>query len=166
MVQKFLVLSLFVLFFSVGSIWACTCSDTPSVAQARRDASIVFLGKVVDAKYQKSATNSKGQEANEELTMLFEVERWWKGGRTPEIILFVGKYQSPNFSISVDTCAFQFEKGKHYIVYAKDIYKDGKVRAMYCSRTSEAKEAKEDLRLLKTGKKPKTKTTTLPPKKA
>ena len=166
MIQKFLLLFLFGLFFNVEYISACTCADTPSVAQARRDASFVFLGKIVDTKYQKSKANPKGQEPDEELTMQFEVERWWKGERTSEITLFVGIYQSPNLSVSVDSCAFQFEKGKRYIVYAKDIYKDGKVRAMYCSRTAEAKEAMEDLRLLGTGKKPKTKAATFPTKKA
>ena len=150
--HKLTLLVFVMLLLSAESASACMCGDTPSVAEARRNATVVFLGKVVSSEYQKGAKYPDGHDAGEELTMRFRVERWWKGNLTPEVVLFTEQYQAPDLSISVSTCAYQFKVGRRYIVYAGMI--DGRLRAVYCSRTSEAEKAGEDLRLLGRGRKP------------
>ena len=165
MFQKFIILTSLLLVFNVGSVLACTCGYTPSVAQAKREADIVFLGEAADSKYQKGAVFPNGKDAGEELTIRFEVERWWKGGNAADVVLFTEQYQSADYSISVSTCAFQFDVGERYVVYARRA-EDGKLRATYCSRTSKAEKAKEDLKQLGKGRNPKIVTTALKPKKA
>ena len=150
--HKFILLACAMLILSTESALACMCFGTPSVAEARRNASAVFVGKVVSSEYQKGAKYPGGKDAGEELTMRFRVERWWKGNLMPEVILFTEQYRGPDLSISVVNCAYQFEVGKRYIVYAGVL--DGKLRAIYCSRTSEVEKAREDLRLLGRGRVP------------
>ena len=130
---------------------ACMCFGKPSVTEARRNARAVFLGTVVSSEYREGAKYPDGKDAGEELTMRFSVERWWKGNLTPEVVLFTEQYRAPDLSVSVVNCAYQFEVGKRYLVYA---VLDGKLRAAYCSRTSEAEKAGEDLRVLGKGKRP------------
>lgn len=158
--HKFILLASAMLIFSAESALACMCGGTPSVAEARRNASAVFLGKVVSSEYQKGAKYPNGKDAGEELTMRFRVERWWKGNPTSEVVLFTEQYQAPDLSISISTCASQFEVGKRYIVYAGIL--DGKLRAVYCSRTSEVEKAAEDLRLLGRGRRPRSKAGRVP----
>ncbi|HEV2802590.1 MAG TPA: hypothetical protein VGW12_19110 [Pyrinomonadaceae bacterium] len=148
---KLTLLAFVGLLLCAESALACMCGDTPSVAKARRDAHLVFSGKALSSEYQESAKYPNGKDAGEELTMRFRVERWWKGNLTPEVVLFTERYRMPDLSISVVNCAYQFEVGKRYIVYA---VLDGKLRAAYCSRTSAVEEAREDLRLLGQGRKP------------
>lgn len=155
MIQKLLFLIFLALVFNVGSVIACTCGKIPSVTQAKREADVVFLGEAVSSEYKKDTAFPDRKDADEELTIRFEVERWWKGKNTASVVLYTEQYQSADFSISVSTCAFTFDLGKHYVVYARRA-EDGKLRATYCSRTSEVQNAEEDLKQLGKGIKPKT----------
>ncbi len=152
--RRFILLAFIMLVLRTEPALACICSGKPRVAEALRHASAVFLGKVVSSEYQKGAKYPDGRDAGEELTMRFRVERWWRGGLTPEVVLFTEQYLAPNFTISVSTCAYQFEVGKRYIVYAGHPFSDGKLRAVSCSRTSEVEKAGEELRALGKWRKP------------
>jgi hypothetical protein len=129
------------------------CGNIPSVGEARRTAHIVFLGKVVASEFEQGAA-SRNEKGAQELAARFRVERVWKGNLAREVVLFTEQYQSPDFSISVVICAPQFTVGKRYVIYAGFSSSDQKPRALYCSRTSEVEKAREDLRLLGRGKKP------------
>jgi hypothetical protein len=160
--SKFTLLAFVMLLFSAQSALACMCGGTPGVAEARRNAGVVFLGEAVASEYQKGAKHPDGKDAGEELTVRFRVERWWKGNPAAETVLFTEQYRAPDLSTSIVICAYQFEVGKRYIVYASLL--DGKLRANYCSRTSEVKQAAEDLRLLGRGKRPGRAGGRIPPK--
>ena len=135
--------------FGAGSSFACTCGDTPpSVAEARDNALAVFSGKVVDTEYRDGAVFLDGTRAGAELTVRFKIERWWKGDPIPEVFLFTEQYASDS-SMIVSDCAARFEIGKRYLVYASFFF--GRLRATYCSRTSEIGRASEDLKLLGKG---------------
>jgi hypothetical protein len=127
--------------------------DKPTVAEARHAARIVFLGEVIALEYEPVAPTQSGK-AREELTARFHVERVWKGNLAREVVLFTEQYQAPDFSISVVICAYQFTVGKRYVVFAGVSSADQKPRALYCSRTAEVEKAREDLRALGRGKKP------------
>ena len=152
--HKFILPAFALLIFSCEPALGCMCGDKPTVAEARRAARIVFLGKVIASEYELVAANRNAKEAREELTARFRVERVWKGNLEREVVLFTEQYQAPDFSISVVNCAYQFIVGKRYVIYAGFSSSDQKPRALYCSRTSEVEKAREDLRLLGRGKKP------------
>ena len=141
------------LLLAATSSFACMCGDTgPTVAEARDNALMVFSGRVADAEYREGAFDFMGKPAGAELTAHFRVDRWWKGEPLPDIFLFTEQYQAANYSISVVDCAYQFEIGKRYLVYAGFFL--GRLRAIYCSRTSEIEKATEDLTLLGHGRRP------------
>lgn len=153
--HKFILPIFVLILLCAESVSACMCGGTPSVAEARRNALAVFSGKVIAAGYQKGAVHPDGKPAGEELTVRFQVERWWKGNLAREVVLFTEQYRAPDFSISVSTCAYQFEVGKRYIVYANFFF--GRLRAAYCSRTAEIERAGEDLKVLGRSKRPRSK---------
>ncbi len=135
-----------------GSCFACMCGETPTVAESRDNALMVFSGRVVESEYRDGAIFPDGKRAGAELTARFTIDRWWKGSPIPEIFLFTEQYQAADHSISVSTCAYRFEVGKRYLVYAGFFF--GRLRAIYCSRTSEIEKASEDLKLLGKGRTP------------
>ena len=135
---------------TASSSLACMCGDTrPTVAEARDKALMVFSGRVVATEYRDGAFDG-GKPAGAELTAHFRIGRWWKGEPLPDIFLFTEQYQAADYSISVVDCAYRFEVGKRYLVYAGFFL--GRLRAIYCSRTSEIDKAAEDLKLLGHGK--------------
>jgi hypothetical protein len=128
------------------------CGDKPSVGEARRNASIVFLGEVTGSEFELEP--AKNAEGARELAARFRVERVWKGNLTRAVVLFTEQYQASDFSLSVVICAPQFTVGKRYMIYASLSSSDQKPRALYCSRTSEVAKASEDLKILGRGRKP------------
>ena len=149
---KHSVLGFVLVLLSATTSIACMCGDTPTVTDARDSALMVFSGKVVDAEYRDGAYFPNGKSAGSELTAHFRVDRWWKGEPLPDIFLFTEQYQAADYSISVSTCAYQFEVGKRYLVYAGFFL--GRLRAIYCSRTSVIEKATEDLEVLGKGRPP------------
>lgn len=149
------------LILCVGPALACMCGETPSVVEAKQNAHTIFIGRVVSSEYQKAAILPNGKDPGKELSMRFKVERWWKGEVPAQLDLFTEQFLQPDLSIGISLCAFQFEEGKRYIVYAGYAgyagfpIQDGRLRANYCSRTSEVEKASEDLKKLGKGKKPK-----------
>jgi len=137
------------LILAATSSFACMCGDTPTVGDARNNALMVFSGTLVDTEYRDGAFFADGKPAGAELVAHFEVDRWWKGSPLPEIFLFTEQYQAVDHSISVSDCAFRFDVGKRYLVYAGFFF--GRLRAIYCSRTAEIAKAAEDLKLLGNG---------------
>jgi hypothetical protein len=145
--------SLVLVMLAAASSFACMCGDTrQTVAEARDNALMVFSGAVSDDEYRDGATFPDGRPAGAELVARFKIDRWWKGPAIPEVFLFTEQYQAPDHSISVSTCAYEFEVGKRYLVYAG--YFLGRLRASYCSRTSVIENATEDLKVLGKGKPP------------
>jgi hypothetical protein len=152
-VLRFGVSAVVLVLLAATSGFACTCGDTrPTVAEARDNALMVFSGSVVDDEYRAGATFPDGKPAGAELVARFKIDRWWKGERLPEIFLFTEQFLAADHSISVSDCAYRFEVGGRYLVYAGFFL--GRLRAIYCSRTSEITKALDDLKVLGSGRPP------------
>jgi hypothetical protein len=151
--HKFILLALALILLSAEAVSACVCARTPSVIEARHNALAVFSGRVIADEYVEGALYPDGRPAGAELTVRFQVERWWKGSFAPEVVLFTGEYRADDLSsISESTCAYQFQVGRRYLVYADFFF--GRLRAAYCSRTDNLEQAGEDLRILGRGRRP------------
>ena len=139
------------------SVFACMCSgDTPSVREALNKAKVVFLGKAVSSEYHKGAVFPNGNNAGEELAILFKVQDWWKGEAAEQIAIFTEQYRAPDQTISISTCGMEYIIGKVYLVYAVEYPVEGKLRTALCSRTTKLENAKKDLQKLGKGYKHKT----------
>jgi len=145
--------SLVLVMLGATSSFACTCGDAVlTVAEARDNALMVFSGSVVHDEYRNGATFPDGRPAGAELVARFKIDRWWKGPALPQLFLFTEQYLAADHSINVSTCAYRFEVGQRYLVYAGFFL--GRLRAIYCSRTSLIEKATEDLKLLGNGAPP------------
>jgi hypothetical protein len=113
---------------------------------------MVFSGRVVDDEYRDGALFADTFPAGAELVAHFKIDRWWKGERLPEIFLFTEQFLAADHSISVSDCAYRFEVGKRYLVYAGFFF--GRLRVIYCSRTSEIAKAFDDMKALGNGRPP------------
>jgi hypothetical protein len=152
-VFKYVFFAVVLVLLAATSCIACMCGDTrPSVAEARDNALMVFSGRVVDDEYRDGASFPDGKPAGAELVARFKIDRWWKGDHLPEIFLFTEQFVAADHSISVSDCAYRFEVGKRYLVYAGFFL--GRLRAIYCSRTAEIAKATEDLKILGNGTPP------------
>jgi len=124
-----LVFALFVILIGCAPTLACVC-DLPlkqvslktAVTKAKASADVVFSGKVI--------------EINES-TVKFSVEGLWKGAPAHEIVM---PYSAGGSIVS--DCAYRFELGEEYLVYASWS------GANKCSRTTVLGHAAADVQIL------------------
>lgn len=156
--HKLILFAVLIIVLEVVPASACTCAAV-SVQDARDAAELVFLGTAEKIEYRKDAIYPSGENAGDEMGMRFKVKRWWKGKNVDEVVIFTESYLAPDRqSISRSTCRpeiFDFIIGKEYVVYARTDSYDGILRVTICSRTTIIEKAKEDLKKLGKGKKPK-----------
>ncbi|MFD1017611.1 hypothetical protein [Thalassobacillus hwangdonensis] len=122
--------------FTPNKSHACSCAEasSPSVQLEKKDA--VFFGEVMDI---SSSMFSSG-----EVTVLFEVDRVWKGVNQTEVKVVTKEQEA--------SCGYNFAVGARYLVYASadgDDWKTG-----LCEGTKHLNEASGDIRELGYGDKP------------
>ena len=119
--------------------YACTCARHDP-QEAIKNAEAVFAGKVLNIirKQEGIVGTISYRDIN-----LFEVQETWKGINQSQVIV--------NDNGHEESCGFNFEKGKTYLVYTYKNKDDG-LDTSYCSRTAEISKAGEDLNLLGQGK--------------
>lgn len=119
-------------------VHACSCVSPGSPAEALSNADSVFAGKVV-------AIRPTGHppfrlSSADPVMVEFEVTQIWKGTQERTVTIETKR--------SEVSCGYDFTKGLHYIVYARD------GRTGLCSRTAPAWRAFEDLVALGPGMRP------------
>jgi hypothetical protein len=128
--------------FSSIPSYACSCAELDSVKEAFEGSSAVFSGKVVeivDANKNKSI-----QSSADSIKVLFEVEESWKGINQTQITV--------NTARSSDSCGYEFDLNKEYLVYANET--NGTFNVSLCSRTTLLSLAEKDIQELGEGLKP------------
>ncbi len=134
----YLILLLTAVFsLSSESIACIFVSSATSVCQAHRSAGIVFQGTVLDlSRIQVSDASQPGSTPHEVISVLLAVEKVWKGTDQKQFRVIT----------STDCCAFSFQLGERYIVYARQDSLSNVFRVG--SRTSGLEKAKNDLAYL------------------
>jgi hypothetical protein len=158
---KIIFLITAILILNVSSVLACLCDKRPTFSGSFEQSAAVFSGKVIKAEYKKhispELTESKAEPTDnkaeyEVLVITFEVERWWKGGTTAEVLLVTGQAKLSNGKIWVTTCEYEYTLGEKYLVFAQGD-KDRLVSGI-CTLTNKLNEAKKELELLGEGTEP------------
>jgi hypothetical protein len=160
--MKYLSILFFSIFFlsNVSSAFACLCSGTPTVAEELKGATAIFSGKYVGGEYRKGIVSEfrrmeeqiDGKKIEYEVLVLrFQVQRWWKGNLSSEVILVTDQTRVSDGTTSVGDCGLGFEKGKPYLIYAYG--KEDELGTDACTRTKRLGKAKEDLKQLGKGNK-------------
>jgi hypothetical protein len=120
--------------------YACLCSQGYPVAASKSNADAIFMGTAVRVA-EGAATVGPTREKFKEFT--FEVTTIWKGAAQPEI----------NVRVYSSDCAYHFESGKTYLVYAQQLPSpDAALVTTNCARNRELASAGEDLAVLGQGK--------------
>lgn len=121
---------------------ACTCVQIGNEtleqeikAQLKNDKA-VFVGKVIEI-------NDRSEQGNR--LVKFQVEQFWKGGLSEEITIASDKSRS--------SCAYPFEKGKSYLIFA--VTYNNNLFTGLCMSNREISKAAEELKILGKGTKPK-----------
>ena len=129
--------------FSNNEVFACSClpfddeSVTQQVNRAKKDASVVFSGKVLEV-VRKPGSSS--------IVVKFRAEKAWKGNVSKRISLSTGADSA--------LCGFNFEVGKSYLIYAQGTDANN-LQTNICTRTAGLTNAKADLKALGRGRIPK-----------
>ena len=155
----FLVISGFVF---VPSVLGCMCKPPGNPAKEMKGSAAVFSGKLIGTEYRKGVTlflsiaqpeTKNGETAQTDVLVLkFQIDRWWKGRETREVVLFTDQTKNPDGSQTITDCDFPFEVGKQYLVYA--FRDEGKLKTNLCTRTKLLEKAGEDLKILGKGRRP------------
>jgi hypothetical protein len=130
-----------------GEAYACSCAGSSDVAAAYRDADAVFAGEMIRGGIEDPDPEDGTREGGIE----FRVDGSWKGvpGGSAVVYgqdtMYYGELEEGKMYTS-NSCAYPFEKGERYLVYASR-YKDG-FRVEGCGRTTSLADAGEDLRAL------------------
>ena len=129
--------------FTNDVVSACSClpfgeeSVAQQVNRAKKDASVVFSGKVLEV-VRKPESSS--------VIVKFRADKSWKGNVSRRISLSTGADSA--------LCGFNFEVGKSYLIYAQGT--DAKnLQTNICTRTAGLSNAKADLKALGRGRIPK-----------
>ncbi|SRR5579871_267734 len=96
------------LLFSAVTGYACTCVSFPGAKDAMSEASVVFLGTVVESKLLPQHPEMRGRRRYQ---VEFRVERYWKGNPGPVVALH-------DLEPGTDCLGGGFEPGGEYLVYA------------------------------------------------
>jgi hypothetical protein len=123
-----------------ASALACSCEPPPTAKASLDKSAAVFSGKVL-----------KIEAAGEyERAVTLEVTRAWKGVKAKEVVVYTANNGA--------ACGFEFQKGKSYLIYAKqhqrDEEKEKVLATSICTRTALLAEAMGDVMELGEGKKP------------
>jgi len=133
---------------------ACSCEVPPPPAGAFAEAHAVFRGKVVEV--QDTNALARWELRPFHFVVRFKVRTAWKGASGPEFTLGTGE--------GGGDCGKSFEPGEEYVVYA---YRNDRETAEHakkgpvswpdfnthiCTRTARVRDAREDLRFLKSKK--------------
>ena len=127
-----------------GEAYACSCAGSSEVAAAYRDADAVFAGEMVRGGIEDPDPEDGTMEGGIE----FRVDGSWKGvlGGSAVVYgqdtMYYGELEEGEMYTS-SSCAYPFEKGERYLVYASR-YEDG-FRVEGCGRTASLAEAEKDL---------------------
>ena len=129
--------------FTNAEVFACSClpfgeeSVTQQVERAKKDAQVVFSGKVLEI-IRKPESSS--------VIIKFRADKSWKGDVSKRISISTGADSA--------LCGFNFEVGKSYLIYAQGT--DAKdLQTTICTRTAALANAKADLKALGKGIAPK-----------
>ncbi|HKC88075.1 MAG TPA: hypothetical protein VKG02_18970, partial [Blastocatellia bacterium] len=122
------------------------CSKPVSVLAELEKSDAVFAGKVIAEEYRPLKTSTAQDEV---LTVRFAVEKWWKGARSEEVILYTSTIRNSERIISSEEEDFRFSVGERYLVYASGAPDD--LRTNGCRRTKKLESADEDLQKLGEG---------------
>ena len=125
------------------------CFMPVSVSEELERSDAVFAGKVIADEYRPLKT-STGQ--GEVLTVRFAVEKWWKGAKSEEVILYTSTIRHSERLYSFMAEDFRFSVGERYLVYASG--SSDSLRTNGCRRTKKLGLADEDLQKLGEGKAP------------
>lgn len=146
----------------ITSAFGCVCVPVGGVKEELKEAGAVFSGKLIAKEFRKSTNDTleafsgltdEQRSKAEILVYKFQVENWWKGKSTKEVVLFTGQIKLAHGEVGVSSCDFPFELGKRYLVYAFKVEYDLSTNA--CTRTKKLEKAGEDLKVLGKGWKPK-----------
>jgi hypothetical protein len=132
---------------------ACVCAGEPSVRTAFKESAAVFTGTFIRAEFRKGirsemqeiandAWGKKGQPYEVEV-YIFQVDTWWKGAGTREVMLITDSTRAPDGSTSVSDCGLGFDEGEKYLVYASQ--NGDNISAGACSRTASISHARGDI---------------------
>jgi hypothetical protein len=133
----------------VESASTARCFLPPSVSEELQKSDAVFAGKVIAEEYRPLKTTS---DQGEVLTIRIAVEKWWKGGKSEELILYTSTIRYSDGLTSSMAEDFQFSVGERYLVYASGA--SDSLRTNVCRRTKKLGSADEDLQQLGEGKAP------------
>ena len=155
---------LFALLFIQIDVYACGCPGrskdiTKEVAEEFNKSSLVFSGKVVEAKWIPiTEENASGSRIKAEvLTLKFAVDNWWKGKTKNQIIWRTSNIRYPDSSLGMigSNCEFSFDLGRKYLVCASSI--NGRLVASVCGGTTRIENADKHIQELQKLKEVKTK---------
>lgn len=141
-----MMFSIFISFVSIVSVpspsYACSCIEPPSVEEEVERSEAVFSGEVLKVTNQKDYNGYKKK-------ILFDVSTIWKGESQSQAIITTGQ--------GGGDCGFDFQEGVEYLVYANpsSMYgDDDDLVTIICDRTTELKDAGDDLKVLGQGETP------------
>ena len=119
------------LFFDTARVAACTCAGGMPFINSVTGADAILTGKVIAQ--GEGGTPDQGIYA---IPFDIEVTKVWKGVNLPAVTI----------ATSNSTCAYSFEIGKEYLIFAEAL--DGQLRADSCSRSQPLATAERDIALL------------------
>jgi hypothetical protein len=104
----------------------CTCRPIPPVSGALQQADAVFLGRA-DTLHDQ---------------LQFRIAKYWKGAKVDTVVVI--------HNGAPTTCAYPFEVGRSYLVYARLVPAEtgAVLLTTICTRTAPAEAAGDDMRLL------------------
>ncbi|HEU0143849.1 MAG TPA: hypothetical protein VFQ47_03600 [Nitrososphaera sp.] len=133
----------------------CACIRINNVDEEFAKAAVVFSGKAVSEEYASVVNEEPFFEPKEIQVRVirFEVEHWWKGGTTKQVILRTDFAKDAEGRTYNSTCNYHFQIGEQYLVYAFGSLE--KLKTHSCSRTRKLERAENDLKELGPGSEPK-----------
>lgn len=127
----------------------CLCGQNRTVKESLARADVVFSGQVekIEAAPAEQA-GPKHEWAGRKVTL--RVAEFWKGRPGMTIDIYT--------AASTNECGYAFERGQRYLVYADKVTEQGQATGKFsttrCDRTRPLAGAKDDLRELGRGHKP------------
>lgn len=132
-----LVVALAAFLLSALPAHACTCVGRASAREAARTAAVVFAGRVTATRVVVDPKFGRQLEAT------FIVERRWKGDTDSVVVVRTMPPGGP--------CAFPFQAGNTYLVYATRELPGTAPETSICARTARLSHALADLAALGAG---------------
>lgn len=132
-----------------GTAYACSCAGASSVGEELRYSDAVFVGEMIRGGLEDPRPEDNAMFGGIE----FRVDESWKGVPGDSTVVYgqdptyYGKLEEGRLYVA-NSCAFPFEKGERYLVYATR-YEDG-FRVEACSGTAPLAGAEKDIRVLGT----------------